>query len=333
MTATTFPRRRVADLDVSVLGLGCMGMSLAYGPADQDESLATIHAALDAGVNFLDTADMYGNGHNEQLLAQVLAVRRDDVVVATKFGILTNPETSMPAGTNGSPDYARRAVDASLRRLGVDVIDLYYLHRVDPQTPIEETVTAMAQMVTAGKVRHLGLSEASAATLRRAAAVHPIAAVQSEWSIFSRDIETEVVPAARELGVALVPYSPLGRGLLTGSPSSSSDLADDDFRRTLPRWHAEHLQANLMLVQRIRTIADDADATPAQVALAWLLAQGEDVVPIPGTKRRNHLKNNLGAVDVRLPAGALDQLSAMKPSGDRDPQMDWVRGESAPALQ
>jgi aryl-alcohol dehydrogenase-like predicted oxidoreductase len=320
-------------LDVSVLGLGCMGMSLAYGPADQDESLATIHAALDAGVNFLDTADMYGNGHNEQLLAQVLAVRRDDVVVATKFGILTNPETSMPAGTNGSPDYARRAVDASLRRLGVDVIDLYYLHRVDPQTPIEETVTAMAQMVTAGKVRHLGLSEASAATLRRAAAVHPIAAVQSEWSIFSRDIETEVVPAARELGVALVPYSPLGRGLLTGSPSSSSDLADDDFRRTLPRWHAEHLQANLMLVQRIRTIADDADATPAQVALAWLLAQGDDVVPIPGTKRRTHLKNNLGAVDVRLPAGALDQLSAMKPSGDRYPQMDWVRGESAPALQ
>jgi aryl-alcohol dehydrogenase-like predicted oxidoreductase len=310
-----------------------MGMSLAYGPADQDESLATIHAALDAGVNFLDTADMYGNGHNEQLLAQVLAVRRDDVVVATKFGILTNPETSMPAGTNGSPDYARRAVDASLRRLGVDVIDLYYLHRVDPQTPIEETVTAMAQMVTAGKVRHLGLSEASAATLRRAAAVHPIAAVQSEWSIFSRDIETEVVPAARELGVALVPYSPLGRGLLTGSPSSSSDLADDDFRRTLPRWHAEHLQANLMLVQRIRTIADDADATPAQVALAWLLAQGDDVVPIPGTKRRTHLKNNLGAVDVRLPAGALDQLSAMKPSGDRYPQMDWVRGESAPALQ
>ena len=333
MTATTFPRRRVADLDVSVLGLGCMGMRLAYGPADQDESLATIHAALDAGVNFLDTADMYGNGHNEQLLAQVLAVRRDDVVVATKFGILTNPETSMPAGTNGSPDYARRAVDASLRRLGVDVIDLYYLHRVDPQTPIEETVTAMAQMVTAGKVRHLGLSEASAATLRRAAAVHPIAAVQSEWSIFSRDIETEVVPAARALGVALVPYSPLGRGLLTGSPSSSSDLADDDFRRTLPRWHAEHLQANLMLVQRIRTIADDADATPAQVALAWLLAQGDDVVPIPGTKRRTHLKNNLGAVDVRLPAGALDQLSAMKPSGDRYPQMDWVRGESAPALQ
>lgn len=333
MTTTTFPRRRVADLDVSVLGLGCMGMSLAYGPADQDESLATIHAALDAGVNFLDTADMYGNGHNEQLLAQVLAVRRDDVVVATKFGILTNPETSMPAGTNGSPDYARRAVDASLRRLGVDVIDLYYLHRVDPQTPIEETVTAMAQMVTAGKVRHLGLSEASAATLRRAAAVHPIAAVQSEWSIFSRDIETEVVSAARELGIALVPYSPLGRGLLTGSLSASSDLADDDFRRTLPRWHAEHLQANLMLVQRIRSIADDADATPAQVALAWLLAQGDDVVPIPGTKRRNHLKNNLGAVDVRLPAGALDQLSAMKPSGDRYPQMDWVRGESAPAFQ
>jgi aryl-alcohol dehydrogenase-like predicted oxidoreductase len=332
MTATTFPRRRVADLDVSVLGLGCMGMSLAYGPADQDESLATIHAALDAGVNLLDTADMYGNGHNEQLLAQVLAVRRDEVVVATKFGILTNPETSMPAGTNGSPDHARRAVDASLRRLGVDVIDLYYLHRVDPQTPIEETVTAMAQMVTAGKVRYLGLSEASAATLRRAAAVHPIAAVQSEWSIFSRDIETEVVPAARELGVALVPYSPLGRGLLTGSLSASSDLADDDFRRTLPRWHAEHLQSNLMLVQRIRAIADEVDATPAQVALAWLLAQGDDVVPIPGTKRRRHLKDNLGAVNVRLPAGALGQLSAMNPSGDRYPQMDWVRGESAPAL-
>ena len=250
--------------------------------------------------------------------------------MATKFGIVRD---GSGVHLDGRPDRVQGYCDASLQRLGVEVIDLYYLHRVDPQTPIEETVTAMAQMVTAGKVRHLGLSEASAATLRRAAAVHPIAAVQSEWSIFSRDIETEVVPAARELGVALVPYSPLGRGLLTGSPSSSSDLADDDFRRTLPRWRAEHLQANLMLVQRIRTIADDADATPAQVALAWLLAQGDDVVPIPGTKRRTHLKNNLGAVDVRLPAGALDQLSAMKPSGDRYPQMDWVRGESAPALQ
>jgi len=325
----TFPRRRIGDLSVSALGLGCMGMSNAYGPADRTESLATLDAALDAGVNFLDTAELYGAGHNESLVGEVLRHRRDEVVIATKFGITPDPVTAMPAGLDGSAANARRAIDGSLRRLGVDVIDLYYLHRVDPQVPIEESVGAMAEFVAAGKVRALGLSEASAETLRRAVAVHPIAALQSEWSLFSRDLEDEIVPTARELGIALVPYSPLGRGLLTGSVAATTDLADNDFRRTLPRWQAENLDRNLELVQRVRQVAEQLGVTPGQVALAWLLARGEDVIPIPGTRRRSNLTDNLGAVSVTLPEEVLADLEALRPAGDRYPDMAWAAGQSA----
>jgi len=308
-----------------------MGMSFAYGAPDRDESLATLHQAIDSGVTLLDTADMYGTGHNEELLAEVLRTRRDEVQVATKFGIRTDPDTGMPIGQDGSPAYAAAAVNASLRRLGVDTIDLYYLHRVDPRVPIEETVGVMATMVGEGKVRQIGLSEASADTLRRAHAVHPISAVQSEWSICSRDIEESVVPAARELGVGLVPYSPLGRGLLTGSAAAAHDLADDDFRRTLPRWQAENLAANLALVGQIRAVAEEAGAAPAQVALAWLLAQGPDVVPIPGTKRRRYLAENLGALAVTLTPDQLGRLGRLRAAGERYPDMAWVRGDSAAA--
>ncbi|GAA1697599.1 aldo/keto reductase [Fodinicola feengrottensis] len=322
--------RNLRDLQVSPLGLGCMGMSFAYGPGDRNESLATLNQAIDDGVTLLDTADMYGNGENERLLAEVLRTRRDEVRIATKFGIVMD-ENGQVTGIDASPAYAARSVDASLRRLGVDTIDLYYLHRVDSVTPIEETVAAMAEMVRAGKVRHLGLSEASATTLRRANAVHPISAVQTEWSIFSRDIEAEVLPAARELGIGVVPYSPLGRGLLTGAAAAAHDLADDDFRRTLPRWDAANLDANLALVQRIRAIADQVGGTPGQVALGWLLAQGTDVVPIPGTKRRSYLTENLGAVDISLSAEQLAELSSLTPAGDRYRDMGRVKGESVSA--
>ena len=329
VNGSALPIRRLRDLEVSALGLGCMGMSFGYGAGDDAESLATLRLAIDSGVTMLDTADIYANGRNERLVAEVLRSHRGQLRIATKFGIVTDPVSNAITGVNGAPGYAARAVDASLRRLGVDVIDLYYLHRVDPARPIEDTVGAMAAMVQQGKVRYLGLSEASAGTLRRAQAVHPIAAVQSEWSIFSRDVEHEVVPAARELGIGIVPYSPLGRGLLTGSVAAARDLADDDFRRTLPRWQAENLDANLELVQRIRAVADQAGATPGQVALAWLLAQGDDVVPIPGTRHRAHLSENLAAARVTLTPGQLAELSALRPAGDRYPDMDWVKGESA----
>jgi aryl-alcohol dehydrogenase-like predicted oxidoreductase len=319
--------RKLRDLEVSVLGLGCMGMSFGYGPGDRAESLATVNQAIDDGVTLLDTADMYGNGRNEELLAGVLRTRRDEVRVATKFGIVTDTNNEV-TGLDGSPEYASHAVNASLRRLDIDTIDLYYLHRVDPTVPIEETVGAMAAMVEQGKVRHLGLSEASAETLRRAHAVHPIAAVQTEWSLFSRDIETEVLGAARELGIGIVPYSPLGRGLLTGSLAAVRDLADNDFRRTLPRWQAANLDANLVLVQRVRAIADQIGGTPGQVALAWLLAQGDDVVPIPGTKRRSYLAENLASAHLSLDADQLAELSSLRPSGDRYADMTWVKGES-----
>lgn len=329
----TLLTRRLRDLEVSALGLGCMGMSFAYGPTDRDESLATLHLALDSGVSLLDTADMYGTGHNEQLLAEVLRTRREEIVLATKFGIVTDPETSLPVGVKGSPEYAAQAVDASLRRLGVDVIDLYYLHRVDPEVPIEDTVSAMSAMVEQGKVRHLGLSEASADTLRRANAVHPITAVQSEWSIFSRDVEDAVVPAARELGVGIVPYSPLGRGLLTGAADATQDLAADDYRRTLPRWQPENLDTNLGLVARVRAVAERSGATPGQVALAWVLAQGPDVVPIPGTKRRVYLAENLGAAGVVLSDEDLAELSTLRPVGTRYPDMTSVRGDTVAAAK
>jgi aryl-alcohol dehydrogenase-like predicted oxidoreductase len=321
--------RRLGDLHVSELGLGCMGMSFAYGPRDDVESLATLNQAIDDGVTMLDTADIYGNGHNELLLAEVLKTRRDEVVIATKFGIVTDQETNAITGVDGSPGYAARAVDASLRRLGIDTIDLYYLHRVDPAVPIEETVGAMGDMVKQGKVRHLGLSEASADTLRRAHAIHPISAVQSEWSIFSRDIEPIVLPTARALGIGIVPYSPLGRGLLTGSIAAIYDLEDNDFRRTLPRWQAHNLNVNLELVLRVRDVASKADASQAQVALAWLLAQGQDVVPIPGTKRRAYLRENLAAARVALSVDQMAELSKLHAAGDRYPDMGWVEGESA----
>ena len=250
-----------SGLTVSAEGLGCMGMSFAYGPTDHDEAVATIHRALELGITLLDTADVYADGANEILVGEAIAGRREDVVLATKFGILADPTSGGPRPVDGSPAYVRRAIDASLGRLGVDHVDLYYLHRPDVSVPIEETVGAMAELVTAGKVRHLGLSEASASSLRRAAAVHPITALQSEWSLFSRDIEPEIVPTCRELGIGLVPYSPLGRGLLTGAIAGRAELADDDFRRTLPRFDAENLDANLALVEVIRAVAEDRGAT------------------------------------------------------------------------
>jgi aryl-alcohol dehydrogenase-like predicted oxidoreductase len=310
---------------VSALGLGCMGMSYAYGTPDRGEAVATLNRALDLGVTFLDTADVYGRGANEELLVTVLADRRDEVTLATKFGILTG-EDGYPNGVDGSPAHARRACDASLRRLGVDHIDLYYLHRPDPEVPIEETVGAMAELVAAGKVGHLGLSESSADTIRRAAAVHPIAAVQSEWSVFSRDIERAVLPACRELGIGLVPYSPLGRGMLTGA--LPTELADDDFRRNLPRFQRENLERNLETVGAVREIASAHGATPGQVALAWLLAQGDDVVPIPGTKRVRYLEENTGALEVTLTPADLARLDALEAAGDRYADLTWVERDT-----
>lgn len=328
MNTQDITRRSIGDLEVSAIGLGCMGMSYAYGPVDDAEAAATLDHALDLGVNLLDTADMYGKGGaNEVLLSGILARRRDEIVLATKFGIVTDPETGYPTGAvDGSPDYVRRAVDNSLQRLGIDVIDLYYLHRVDPTRPIEETIGAMAELVTAGKVRHLGLSEANADTLRRAAAVHPIAALQSEWSIFSRDVEAADVPAARAIGATVVPYSPLGRGMLTGT--APDRLADNDFRQTLPRWRGGNLDANLALVDEVRGVAAEVGATAGQVALAWLLAQGDDVVPIPGTKRRRYLDDNVGAIGIALTDEQLNRLSALRAEGDRYPDMGWVAGRS-----
>ncbi|MFF0345383.1 aldo/keto reductase [Kribbella sp. NPDC004875] len=312
--------------EVSRLGLGCMGMSFAYGEADDHESVATLHRALDLGITFLDTADMYGFGANEELVGRTIADRRDEVFLATKFGITGDPRKSEQRGVNGSPEYVRSAIDASLGRLGVDHVDLYYQHRMDPDVPVEETVGAMASLVEAGKVKYLGLSEASAETIRRAHAVHPITAVQSEWSLFSRDIEESVLPTCRELGIGIVPYSPLGRGMLTGA--LPTDLAADDFRRTLPRFSGDNLDANLALVEEIRAVAGRYDATPGQVAIAWVLAQGNDVAPIPGTKRRKYLEENFGALSLELSAADLAGLAKLAPVGDRYPDMNWVAGQT-----
>ena len=320
-----------SGLDVSRLGLGCMGMSQSYGASNEGESIATIHRALDIGITFLDTADLYGAGANEELVGKAIRGRRDDVVLATKFGIVMEPSTYKLIRVDGSPGYVRAAVDASLARLGVDHIDLYYQHRADPDVPIEETVGVMAELVSAGKVKYLGLSEASAETIRRAHAVHPISAVQSEWSLFSRDIEDEVLAVCRSLGIGVVPYSPLGRGLLTGTVERTDDLAENDFRRTLPRFDAENFDANLTVVERIQEVAARYDATAGQVALAWLLAQGNDVAPIPGTKRRRYLEENHAALDLELSADDLDALSALKPSGARYPDMTWVNRDTAQA--
>ena len=323
----TNQQRQLRDLTVSTLGLGCMGMSEFYGSTDEQQGIETIQRALDLGVTFLDTADMYGPFTNEQLVGRAIADRRDEVVLATKFGIVRSAEGGR-VGISGDPDYVRSSCDASLQRLGVDVIDLYYQHRVDLAVPIEDTVGAMAELVQAGKVRHLGLSEASADTIRRAAAVHPIAAVQSEYSLFSRDIEQAVLPAMRELGIGLVAYSPLGRGFLAGAITSVDDLAPDDFRRSNPRFATDALATNLRLVDAVRELAAEKDVTPGQLALAWVSAQGDDVVPIPGTKRRTYLEENAGAREIALTAVDLARLEAAVPvdavAGDRYPDMRTV---------
>jgi len=300
-------------LIVSELGLGCMGMSEFYGPGDAAESVATIRRALECGVTFLDTADMYGRGANERLVGQAIAGRRDGVVLATKFGIVRDDAGGR--SIHGRPEYVRSACDASLRRLGVDHIDLYYQHRVDPDVPIEETVGAMAALVAAGKVRYLGLSEAAPGTIRRAHAVHPISALQTEYSLWSRDPEDEILPTCRDLGIGFVPYSPLGRGFLSGQITSPDDFAPDDFRRANPRFQGENFARNLALVARARARAEEKGCTPSQLALAWLLAQGPDIVPIPGTKRRAYLEENVGATDVTLTPTDLARIDEVAPKG------------------
>ncbi|MCG5212642.1 aldo/keto reductase [Streptosporangium sp. KLBMP 9127] len=309
-------KRRLGDggPEVSAIGLGCMGMSEFYGATDEAESIAVIHRALDLGVDFLDTADMYGRGRNEELVGRAVKGRRDEVVLATKFGIVRSDDPTARA-VNGRPEYVRQACDASLQRLGVDHIDLYYLHRRDPEVAIEETVGAMAGLVAAGKVRHLGLSEVSADTLRKGHATHPIAALQSEYSLFTRGLEEDILPAARELGIALVAYSPISRGLLTGTLGAVEDIPDDDFRKHMPRMQAEHAEHNLALVAAVGAIAEEAGCTPAQLALAWLLTRGEDVIPIPGTKRLRYLEENSAAADVTLTPAQLDALERAVPAG------------------
>src|SRR5690348_16560351 len=301
---------------LSAIGLGCMGISYAYGPTDDAESIATLHKALDLGINFWDTADMYDSGKNEELISKVLVTNRDKIFIATKFGFRLKEGIAGFSGTpgtyvDGSPAWVKQAVEKSLKRLKIDTIDLYYLHRVDQQTPIEETVGAMAELVKEGKVRYLGLSEASAATLHRACRVHPIAALQSEYSLLTRDPEGEILKACRELGISLIPYSPLARGLITAAIKDKNSLAEDDWRRTLPRLDEEHWKNNAKLVDDFDAIAKEKDCTPAQLALAWVLAQGEDIIPIPGTKKRKYLEENAGAVDVVLSEEDLKQIEEL----------------------
>ncbi|OKI41980.1 aldo/keto reductase [Streptomyces sp. CB03578] len=309
---TNIPTRHLGSLAVSAQGLGCMGMSHGYGASDDAQSIATLHHALDRGVTLLDTADFYGAGHNEELIGRAVAGRRDGVVLATKFGFANR--LGEPTLVRGDAAYVRQACEASLRRLGVDHIDLYYQHRVDPQVPIEETVGAMAELVQAGKVRHLGLSEAGAGTIRRAHAVHPITALQSEWSLWTRDLEAEIAPVCRELGIGLVPFSPLGRGFLTGRYSSVDGLAETDVRRSQPRFADGNLERNLAIVARIDELAAAKGVTTGQLALSWVQHRGDDVVPIPGTRRRQYLEENLAALAVELSPGDLAAIEAAAPS-------------------